>query len=224
MNTVNVSLPSASIARLVAAVASVQGVKFIGVTYRSKESNELARHVFILGASYENTVKASIDLLTMRPDISSDMSETKRLQAIVKSYAAGTKERKAANATLTAYQMGIGAERAAASELCISLCDSLIAGTQGEQNEAYTKAGLYEPICEGIKASRTDGTLELCGLSHSKRVIEAGTYKQVNSSAKTIAKDALRASLPVGRYRTLALDVGALESVRIAGNEIDVSE
>lgn len=223
MNTVTVSLPSASIARIVAAVANVQGVRFAGLTYRSKESGELARHTLILGASYENTVKQSIDLLTMRPDISADMTETRRLQSLVALHESGTKERKAANAVLKAFQEAIGADRAAASELCISLSDTLIAGATGGQNAAYTKAGLYEPICEGIKASRADGTLELWGLAHAKRVIEQGVYKVVNSSDKTLAKEAIRKGLPVGKFRTFALDEGAIESLRISGAEIDVS-
>ncbi len=226
MNTQTVSLPSVAIARLVAAVASLSGVKFAGVTYRSKESNELARHTFILGASYANTVKASIDGITSLygATLGADMVSTRHLQKAVKATLAGSPERKASNLALKLFQESIGAERAAASELCISLYDSLAANAVGEQNEAYTKAGMYETICEGLKVSRIDGTFELCGLSHAKKVLEVGTYEAVNSSAKTIAKDKLRKALPIGKYRTLSLDVGALESVRISGAEIDVAE
>jgi hypothetical protein len=219
----SISLPATAIARLVAAVASLPGVRFVGVTYRSKEANELARHVFILGASYENTCTASLDILRQREAIETDVSFTRLLQLGIASTIAGTPERKAANAMLAKYQDGIGPERAAAAELFISLEATLSAHAKGEDNAAYTKAGLYESICPGLKVSRADGTFELCGLSHSKRVIEPGTYKHVNSSAKTIAKDEIKRALPVGKFRTLALDLGALESVRISGNEVDVT-
>lgn len=221
MNHTENTIPSPALARLVAAVASLQGVKFVGVTYRSKESGELARHTLILGASYQNTVKASLDLLTSRPFIGADMQQTKALADAVKATVKDTKERKAANAALKAFQETIGAERAAASELALSLFATLEAGTRGEQNPGYTKAGVYETICEGLKVSRTDGTFELCGLAHSKVTLEAGTYALVNSSAKTLAKEAIREALPIGKYRTLSLDAGAMESVRIGGRDID---
>lgn len=217
----NVTIPSPALARLVAAVASLNGVKFVGVTYRSKESGELARHTLIVGASYTNTVRESIDLLTARPHIGPDMQETKALADAVKALPTGSKERKAANARLAEFQNSIGAERAAAAELCLSLFATLDAGTRGEQNPGYTKAGLYDTICEGIKVSRVDGSFELCGLSHSKKVIEPGVYPVVNSSAKTLAKKALEKTLPIGRYCTLAVDAGHMESVRIAGQAID---
>lgn len=226
MNTQTISLPSDAIARLAVAIAKLTGPRFVGVTYRSKESGELARHTLILGASYAELVTKSIESLTLSngPALGGDMLATRSHLKAVKATDAGTAERKAANAQLAAFQASIGAERAASAELAISLYDTLAAINAGTENEAYTKAGLYETLCPGLKVSRADGTFELVGLSHSKRVIEAGTFKAVNSSAKTIAKDKLRTSLPIGKFRTLSLDVGALHSVRIGGNDVDVSE
>jgi hypothetical protein len=227
MNQTTISLPSVAIARLVAAVAGLQGkVQFAGVTYRAKESGELARHTFILGASYENCLKTSVTQLVQDGGqaLGVDMQTTRELEKVIESLAKGSAARKAANAALASFQTMIGAERAARAELCISFMDSLASGATGEENKRYTKAGIYETICPGIKVSRTDGSFELCGLSHAKTVIEPGTYPVVNSSTKTIAKNALRKTLPIGKYRTLALDVGALDSVRIGGSEIDVQD
>lgn len=226
MNQTTVSLPTVAIARLTAAVASLSGVRFAGVTYRSKESGELARHTLILGASYENTVKTSIgELVAMGgADLAVEMQATKTLQKAIALTAKGTPERKAANNALAIYQDVIGPARAAMSELCISLYQTLASGAEGQENPAYTKAGLYESICAGLKVSRADGSFELVGLSHSKTVLQAGVYPVVNSSAKTIAKDMLRRSLPIGKFRTLALDVGHLDSVRIGGAEVDVQD
>lgn len=223
MNQTTISLPATAIARLTAAVASLPGVRFVGVTYRSKESNELARHCLILGADYGEQVRKSLDVLNARPTMAVDLATTRTLSEAIDALPVGSKERKAANASLKSFQAMIGPERAAAAELAMSFEDTLAAHAKGEQNAAYTKAGLYETICPGLHVSRADGTFELCGLSHSKTVLEEGQFPVVNSSAKTIAKNKIRSDLPVGRYRTLACDVSALESVRIGGSELDVS-
>jgi len=187
MNTVTVSLPSHHVARLVAAVAAINGVKFVGVTYRSKSTGELARHVLILGASYKEVTRKSMEEITRKlPTLS-------------------------------------GIDLQAANDLLVSYSKSLLAMDTGTEHEDYTKAGLYDLICPGLKVSRADNSLELCGLSHSKTVIEQGTYKHVNSKPLTLAKQAIEKELPRGKFRTLALDVGALESIRIGGAEIDVT-
>jgi hypothetical protein len=187
-NTATLSLPAVAIARLVAAVSGLQGVKFVGVTYTSKESNETARHTLILGASYKECVRNSMEQLTAKLH------------------------------TLS------GIDREAADALLVSFSKTLLAQDTGTEHPSYTKAGLYEAICPGLKVSRADGTFELCGLSHSKRVLVPGTYPVVNSRPLTIAKDKLRRELPIGKFRTLSLDMGHLESVRIGGNEIDVQD
>jgi len=220
-NTATVSVPSLAIARLTAAVALINGPRFVGVTYRSVGANELARHTLIIGASYDNVMRESLTILRERANIIADASETRRLQALIKATATGTKERKAANAALATFQDSIGAERAAASELFVSYENTLTAHEAGEENEAYTKAGLYESICPGLNASHATGSIQLCGLAHSKTVIEAGVYKSVDSSAKTLAKKALTETLPAGKWRTFKVDAATLESVRIGGNEID---
>lgn len=218
-----VQIPSGIIASLTARIAAVNGVKFIGVTYRAKESGELARHCLIMGADYGDQIRASLNQLATRENIVADASNTRKLSEYVKTFAVGSKERKTANAALKGFQDLIGAERAAAAELYISFTDTLVAHCNGEENAAYTKAGLYESVCPGLKYLITDGSLEIQGLQHSKTVLEAGTYPQVNSSDKTIAKDKIRKALPIGRFRTLSVDAGALESVRIGGSEIEVS-
>lgn len=223
-NQTTVSLAPVVIARLTAAVAQLPGVRFVGVTYRTKESGELARRVMILGASYENVLTSSLDILRTRKDIATHAAVTKELQNAIASSVTGSPERKAANAALKGFQSMIGAENAAAAELFCSYEKSLAAHAKGEENADYTKAGLYETICPGVKVSRADGTFELSGLTHSKRVLEEGTFKAVNSSDKTIAKRAIEKALPAGKFRTLALDVDCLESVRIGGSEIDVSD
>lgn len=74
-----VNLPAVTIAKLVAAISSLPGVRFVGVTYRSKETGELARHVFTLGASYENVLKNSMEQVTAKlPTLSGIHEEAAR--------------------------------------------------------------------------------------------------------------------------------------------------
>jgi hypothetical protein len=178
-----------AVAQLIAKSAAIgNNVRFIGVTYRSKSTGELARHVFNVGVSYVNTLKTSIELLGAKVS------------------------------TLN----GIQAE--AGKNVMASLTKSLTAHLNGEQSEDFTKKGMYEPVCTGIKASLNDGTLELCGMSVSKVVLEPGIEKPDTRRPLTKAQDALKYSLPISKFRTLAIDMGALESVRIGGTELEVSQ
>lgn len=224
MNTATVSLYPHTLALLVAAAARIVGVKFVGINYRSKESGELARRCVILGASYENALRTSLDTLLARPFIVGDMRGTKVHQANIARTEPNTPARKAANAALKAFQDGIGPERAAAAELAVSYETSLAAHDVGQCHPGYTQAGMWEEIpgITGLRFDRVSNKVQILGMEHSKKVLEPGTHKKVNSSAKTIAKRKLEKSLPVGRVRSYSVEVGALESARIAGSEIEV--
>lgn len=164
------------------------GARFIGVTYRSKSTNELARHVLNVGIDYQRCVQNSlVELESMLPTLSYDI------------------------------------QIEAANELTYSLKNTLQNMTLGVPNDNYKKKGVYVNVCNGLKINLNDGSFELQGLQVSKKVLEAGVYKVVNSKALTIAKNELRNQLSIGSYRTLACDVGALESVRIGGTELEVA-
>lgn len=218
------SLPSpASLVALMRVVQSTPSARFAGFTYRSKESGELARHTVILGADYGKLVSDSAAAIAAAAgaDFASDVATTKAMQAAAKACVVGSKERKAANAALSTWQAAIGAERAAAAELYISFADTELAHAKGEQNEAYTKAGLYETVRPGITRNLADDSYEIAGLAHAKTVLEAGTFKAVSSSAKTIAKAELRRTLPVGKWRTFCLEPACLEGVRANGDVLE---
>lgn len=102
-----------------------------------------------------------------------------------------------------------------------SLVESIEKHKIGEQNSAYTKAGMYVFLCSGLKLSLNDGSLEVCGVQHAKKVLTPGVYKTVKSSPLTLAKDAIRSTLPVSKYRTLALDPGAIQGARIEGDSLE---
>jgi len=178
-----------AIAKLTAALASLAGnVRFVGVTYRSKESGELARHTLVIGASYRNAIVSSMEELTRKLPTLTDALDIQ-----------------------------------AANECIASYSKSLLALDAGVPHPGNTKPELYETICPGLRVHKVDGSFELCGLTVAKKVIEQGVHKHVNSKPLTLAKKALQKGLPASKYRTLSVDAGVMESVRIGGSEIEVS-
>jgi hypothetical protein len=161
-------------------LSNIQGSRFVSLTYRAKESGEIARHNINLGFSYRNTVETSLsELEKIRPSLS-------------------------------------GIDAIAADELLESFRKTLN-GTQ----DGYTKAGIYEetPI-SGLKVNKNDNSLQLFGLERNRVVLVPGVHKTVNSSEKTIAKNKLRKSLPVGKFKEFAIDPGNIASARLEGTEI----
>jgi hypothetical protein len=115
-----------------------------------------------------------------------------------------------------------GVQLLACDELIKSFNKTLEAHSRGEQNEDYTKKGMYRHICTGLQMLENDGSLEICGLQHAKKVLTPGTFKQVNSKPLTVAKNELRRLCKVGQYRTLCVDAGNLLTVKINGDTLEL--
>ena len=115
-----------------------------------------------------------------------------------------------------------GLDRKAKAEVLRSLRNTLENAKRGEQNDAYTKKGMYQQVAAGVNVF-DDGTFELKGIVVSRKVLEAGIHKTVKSRPLTIAKDAIRTQLSLATWRTLCLDSGALDSLRAGHKEIEVA-
>lgn len=113
-------------------------------------------------------------------------------------------------------------DRKAKAQVLRSLRNTLENAKRGEQNDAYTKRGMYEQVAAGVNVF-SDGTFELKGIVVSRKVLEVGVHKQVKSRPLTIAKDAIRNQLSLAKWRTLCLDSGALDSLRAGHKEIEVA-
>jgi hypothetical protein len=113
-------------------------------------------------------------------------------------------------------------ERKAKADVLRSLRNTLENSKRGEQNDAYTKRGMYAEVAAGVNVF-DDGTFELKGIVVSRKVLEVGVHKQVKSRPLTIAKDAIRKQLSLAKWRTLCLDSGALDSLRAGHKEIEVA-
>ena len=177
---------------------------FASLLYRNK-FNELALHTVLLGTDYDNILIRSRDELlaimeielgftVITPDAKDEEGRfTLHAGRIIRSDVNACDEYTAA----------------AAPEVLLSLCNSMNSRLPDGTgfNDAYTKAETYRRTgISGIKEHILEGTLELSGMAHAKRVIEAGTYPIVNSRPKTLAKAALSERLSKSRWRTFRID------------------
>jgi hypothetical protein len=80
------------------------------------------------------------------------------------------------------------------------------------QKDAYTH------ICNGVKIHNETREIHIFGMAVSKTVIVKGTYKSVNSSNLTLAKDAIRKTLKSTKYRSFV--VGNIDLVKISGETL----
>jgi hypothetical protein len=112
-------------------------------------------------------------------------------------------------------------DRKAKAEVIRSLRNTLENAKRGEQNDGYTKRGMYQQVAAGVNVF-TDGTFELKGIVVARKVLQPGIHKEVKSRPLTLAKDAIRKQLSLAKWRTLCLDAGALESLRAGYQQVEV--
>ncbi len=90
-----------------------------------------------------------------------------------------------------------------------------------EIDDAYTRffdeAGNY---IKGVKLHTETSTLHLYGLLNSKRVLIPGQYPNRNKRALTIAKDKLRKSCPVEKFRQFRITHNEVEAIRVERMEL----
>lgn len=95
--------------------------------------------------------------------------------------------------------------------VAVQACDELIASLRTSlekgigNNPDYTCADTYVHVAKGIKAHKETGEVYVSGFTLGKTVIEKGVYPKANSSAKTLAKEALKKRMKSGRFRQFSI-------------------
>lgn len=168
------------------------GVGFASLLYRSKSDQSLARYTVNLGFKYSNLLEKSLHMLDDKMKNGEFKDEL---------------------------------DKQAANEVFESLKKSLTAIQNGEQNEDYTKKGQYTSLGNGLSIhdSPVDNkcSLQLFGLLQSKVVLEKGIEKKsVKSKPITIAKNKIKESLPISKFREFALDLGNVQVVKVDGQTL----
>jgi hypothetical protein len=167
------------------AIKKTNGCKFATLTYRSKESGELARHQILLGASLENAYKSDLE-------------------------------------TLKAYSPKGEVETIALAEMIASVEQSLSKGLGN--NDAYTQKGVWENVVPNIRADESAERIQVLGMTIGKTILEAGTFKEVKSSAKTLAKKAIEKKLDLrkGKIRAFSVELAHLSRVAANGETVEI--
>jgi len=117
-----------------------------------------------------------------------------------------------------------GLKRWALKELQDSLITSIQAHRRGEESPDYTKRGLYVPIGNGLKVILTDTTAEIQGFVVKRTVLIPGNYRPVLSGPIVAEKNRIKKDLKWGQFRTLALDLGHIHSVRVNGETLEFEQ
>ena len=106
-------------------------------------------------------------------------------------------------------------EALALQELIESLKESI--ETKGH-NSRYTKEGYYTPLFNGVKFHENE--LYVNAFVIKREVLIKGTYKEVNSSAKTIAKNKFRKLLKSGQFREFKIDLNQVHMMKLNGKTL----
>jgi hypothetical protein len=113
-------------------------------------------------------------------------------------------------------------QKEAAQNVLASLKKTLAAHERGEQNEDYTKSGMYVPIANGLNLNTNDNTLALFGLVNSKVVLVPGIYPKVNSRPLTIEQNKIKKQLTISKFREFALDLSQISQVKVNGSTLEL--
>lgn len=108
-------------------------------------------------------------------------------------------------------------EEMARKEIVESLKDSLRLGN----NPRFTQKDLYYSITRGVRLNTETGQLHLWGFIVRKQVIEAGIFRPIKSSEKTIAKNKIRKHMKSARFRDFVLSPENIAGMRINGGVIE---
>ena len=182
-------------------------VGYFGLDYTNR-FGETARHKIQGGVKYGNVLKASRDEL--EPMLAIDYG----LEIIQKNHDNGTPfELDQHRLIVVDENKATELQRAAAFNVLRSIYNSIIANASGTYNEAYTKKETYRAaqaddgkILAGLKVHRETETLELSGLSVTKKILIEGNAPIRNKRPLTIEQDKIKSRLTLSRWRTFKLD------------------
>lgn len=86
-------------------------------------------------------------------------------------------------------------------------------------NQSKAQTDAYTTIFENVRVHNDSGRVFVFGFKIQKTVLIKGSYKSVNSSDLTLAKDKIRETLRAPKFRQYALD--KIKEVRMNGETIE---
>lgn len=118
-------------------------------------------------------------------------------------------------------KVDFGAYASASVEAWNEMLESRLAPTKETVNRSNGQSDAFVTLCPNVRLHIAEQRIFIYGFVVSKDVIVPGTYKAVNSSAKTLAKRKIDKHLKATQFRQFAFD--KLQSVKVKGEEIEIA-
>lgn len=174
----------------------LKGVSFIGINnYLSKITGELANHVVNVNLSVKNAKET--DLQRLQNCTESDLVMISKASGI-------------------SYEIC----KQALSELLTSAEKNLSANIEDRTAQSQAQTDAYISLTPAIRMHKETMQIHIFGQAISKTVLIKGEYKQVNSSQKTLAKNAIKKHLDLRTEKFRDFIVGNIDSIKINGDTL----
>lgn len=176
-----------------------KSAKFIRINgYTAKTSGEVANHTINVNISVKNAKETDLQRL-----INCNSSD---LEMIAKQN----------NLDLATCELAL-------SEMITSAQKNLSANIEEHTNQSKGQSDAYINLTPAIRLHKDTLQVHVFGMAIAKVVLVKGEYKQVNSNAKTLAKNAIKKHLDLRADKFRDFIVGNIESVKIDGETIEIN-
>ena len=171
-----------AIIRMLLAIGNLKGAKFVSLKrYVSSESGEISDYVINTNNNVMEAKKKDLETL--------QNCNTETLKVI--------KRNTAKNIALDIYSL-------AYAEMLESANKNISANIEDRTTASQAQTDAYEHLTNGIKVCNSTDEVHIFGMIDQKNLVKAGTYKDVKSTEKTLAKKAItkQLNLRAGKFRT----------------------
>jgi len=178
---------------------SFSNTSFISINnYLAKTSGEIANHV----------INVNINIMTAKL---SDLEKLKNLGEVeLLTIAESTK-------------IAIETVKTAYSELLASAEKNVNPDVKERTTQSQAQTDAFFFITPAIRLHKETLALHIFGQAISKKVLFAGTYKEVKNSNKTLAKKAIKKSLDLRAEKFRDFIIENTEAIKIQGDEIIIA-
>ena len=190
-----------AIIRMLLAIAGLKGAKFVSLKgYVSSESGEIANYVINTNIDVMEAKKKDLETL--------QNCNTETLKVI--------KRNTAKDIALEIYSL-------AYAEMLESANKNVSENKEDRTVNSQAQTDAYEHLTNGIKVCKSTDEVHIFGMIDQKETVKAGTYKEVKSSDKTLAKKAItkQLNLRAGKFRTFK--VLNVAEAKVSGEVFEVS-
>jgi hypothetical protein len=175
---------------------SLNGTSFISINnYLSKKSGEVANHILNVNVSVMNAKQSDLQTL-----IGCNDKDLKRISRLTK--------------------IAVEVLRISLAEMLTSAEKNCSANIEDRTAQSQAQSNTYFNITPAIRVHLETFEVFIFGQHISKTVIVEGEYKPVNSSAKTLGKQAITKyfDLKTSKFREFSL--GNISHLKVAGDTI----